>query len=82
MNQKETKPVSDLRPLWLTAVLSALSVLAALDITYGTRILGHLALPCAVGLLCVIFMTCEKHIFVLDAAAMLVILPLVTVLGG
>ena len=74
MNQKETKPGSDLRPLWLTAVLSALSVLAALDITYGTRILGHLALPCAVGLLCVIFMTCEKHIFVLDAAAMLVIL--------
>lgn len=74
MNQQEMKKTAELRPLGLTAVLCLFSIAAALDMEYGTVIIGHLLLAAMIGVLSVIFMTCERHIFVLDAVSMLVLL--------
>ena len=65
--------MSNLRALGLTVVLCVLAVVAAADLEYGTHIIGHVLLMFSVGVLSVIFMTCEKAVFVLDAAALLAI---------
>ena len=62
-----------MRSLGLTIVLCVLAVTAAADLEYGTHIIGHVLLMFSVGVLSVIFMTCEKAVFVLDAAALLAI---------
>ncbi len=74
MDEKEMKKTVDLRPFGLTLTVCLLSIAAALDMEHGIRLFGYLLLAVAVGALGVIWQTCEKHIFVLDAAAMLVIL--------
>lgn len=73
MNQ-QTKPSANLRPLGLTAVLCLFSISAALDLAYGKAIIGSFLMMAMIGVLAVIFLTCERYIFVLDAAATLVIL--------
>ena len=74
MDEKEMKKTVDMRPLGLTLTVCLLSIVAALDMEHGIGLFGYLLLGVAVGVFCVIWMTCEKHIFVLDAAAMLIIL--------
>ena len=74
MDEKEMKKTVDLRPFGLTLTVCLLSIAAALDMEHGFGLLGYLLLAVTIGALCVIWMTCEKYIFVLDAAAMLVIL--------
>ena len=66
--------MSNLRALGLTVALCVLAVAAAADLEYGTHIIGHVFLLFSVGVLSVIFMTCEKTVFVLDAAAFLAII--------
>ena len=74
MDQKERKTTSNLRPLGLTIALCLFSISAAWDMEYGIRIIGHLLMMGIIGILAVIFMTCPKHISVLDAISMLIIL--------
>ena len=68
------KSPSNLRPLGLTAALCLMSIASAIDMEYGTALVGYLLFAAMIGVLCVIFMTCERYIFVLDAVSMLVIL--------
>lgn len=63
-----------IRPVVLTVLLSVLAVLAAADIAYLTHIVGHFLLMCALGVLAVISMTCDKTVFFLNTAAMMIIL--------
>ena len=51
------------RPLVLTSLLALLSILAAMDIAYLTHIVGHILLMISLGVLAVIFMTCDRSIF-------------------
>ncbi|MBQ7308914.1 MAG: hypothetical protein IJW87_01935 [Clostridia bacterium] len=74
MDQKQMQKKTDMRAFALTAVLCAISLVAALDMEYGTLILGHVLLMISVGILAVIFSVCDRAVFVLDAAAMLAIL--------
>ena len=74
MNQQKMKTPSNLRPLGLTAALCLMSIASAIDMEYGTALIGYLLFAAMIAVLCVIFMTCERYIFVLDAVAMLVIL--------
>ena len=74
MDEKEMKKTVNLRPFWLTLTVCLLSIVAALDMEHGFGLFGYLLLSVTIGVFCVIWMTCEKHIFVLDAASMLVIL--------
>jgi hypothetical protein len=74
MDKKQIKNTSNLRVLGLTVMLCVLAVTAAADIEYGTNIIGHVLLMVSVGVLSVIFMTCEKTVFILDAAAVLAII--------
>ena len=62
------------RPLVLTSLLALLSILAAMDIAYLTHIVGHILLMISLGVLAVIFMTCDRSIFVLNTIALLIIL--------
>ena len=62
------------RPVILTLALAVLAVLAAADIAYLTQMAGHFMLMIAMGLLAVIFMTCDKTVFTLNAIALLMIL--------
>lgn len=62
------------RPVVLTVLLSVLAILAAADIAYLTHIVGHFLLMCALGVLAVISMTCDKTVFFLNTAAMMIIL--------
>ncbi len=73
MDSKQIKNKSNLRTLGLSSVLCILAVTAAADIEYGTHIIGHALFMMMLGILSVIFMTCEKSVFVLDAAALLAI---------
>lgn len=63
-----------IRPVVLTVLLSVLAILAAVDIAYLTHIVGHFLLMCALGVLAVISMTCDKTVFFLNTAAMMIIL--------
>ena len=63
-----------IRPVVLTVLLSVLAILAAADIAYLTHIVGHFLLMCALGVLAVISMTCDKTVFFLNTAAMMIIL--------
>ena len=63
-----------IRPVILTALLAVLAILAATDIAYLTHIGGHFLLMIAMGVLAVISMTCDKTVFFLNTAALLVIL--------
>ncbi len=74
MNHQEKKISPNLRPLGLTAALCFLSIAAAIDMEYGTALIGYALLAVMLGVLCVIFMTCERYIFVLDAVSAIVIL--------
>ena len=74
MDRKNTPNYTNLRSFVLTSLLAALAILAAMDIAYLTHILGHLALMAALGVLTVIFMTCDKTVFALNAVALLIIL--------
>lgn len=62
------------RPLVLTSLLAVLSILAAMDIAYLTHIVGHFLLMIALGVLAVIFMTCDRSVFILNTVALLIIL--------
>ena len=74
MDRKPIKNNSNLRALALTSALAIITILAAIDLAYLTHILGHLLLLVALGVLTVIFMTCEKTVFALNAAALVIIL--------
>lgn len=74
MEKKQVKNQSSLRAIGLTVMLCVLAVAAAADIEYGTHIIGHIFLLFSVGVLSVIFMICEKAVFVLDAAALIAII--------
>ena len=63
-----------IRPVILTALLAVLAILAATDIAYLTHIGGHFLLMIAMGVLAVISMTCDKTVFFLNTAAMMIIL--------
>jgi len=74
MDRKPLKTNSNMRPLALTSALAVTAILAAIDLAYMTHVLGHLLLMVALGLLTVIFMTCDKAVFALNAASLLIIL--------
>ncbi|MBQ3489374.1 MAG: hypothetical protein IJA86_02160 [Clostridia bacterium] len=74
MDKKQMKNKFDLRALGLTVMLCVVAVLSATDIEYGTHIIGHVLFMSLIGILSVIYMTCEKAVFVLDAAALLAII--------
>ena len=63
-----------IRPVILTALLAVLAILAATDIAYLSRIGGYFLLMVALGVLAVISMTCDKTVFFLNTAALMVIL--------
>ena len=63
-----------IRPVILTALLAVLTILAATDIAYLSRIGGYFLLMVALGVLAVISMTCDKTVFFLNTAALMVIL--------
>ena len=63
-----------IRPVILTVLLAVFAILAAADIAYLTHIVGHFLLMCAMGVLAVIFMTCDKTVFFLNTAALMAIL--------
>lgn len=74
MDRNPSSNYTKTRPVILTVVLAIFSVLAAADIAYLTQIAGHFMLMIAMGILAVIFMTCDKTVFTLNAAALLIIL--------
>ena len=74
MDQKQIKNNSSLRSLGLTVMLCLLAVTATADIAYGTYIIGHVLLMTVIGVLAVIFMTCEKTVSVLNAAVLVAII--------
>lgn len=74
MDRNNTPVSGNLRPLVLTSLLAVLAILAAMDIVYLTQMIGHVFLMIALGVLAVIFMTCNKNIFALNAVAFLIIL--------
>ena len=63
-----------IRPVILTALLAVLAILAATDIAYLSRIGGYFLLMVALGVLAVSSMTCDKTVFFLNTAALMVIL--------
>ena len=73
MDKKQIKNGLTQRSFGLTVMLCAIAVIAAADIEYGTHFFGHLLLMMTLGILSVIFMTCEKAVFVLDSAALVAI---------
>lgn len=74
MDKKQIRNQSNVRSLILTVMLCVLAVTAAADLEYGTHIIGHIFFMMLVGILAVIFITCEKSVFILDAAALLAII--------
>ena len=74
MDKKQITHRSNMRSLGLTVMLCILTVLATADIGYGTHIIGHMLFMALIGILSVIFITCEKSIFILDAAALIAII--------
>lgn len=74
MDKKQIKNKSILRSLLLTIILCIFTVVAATDLEYGTHIIGHIFFMMLIGILSVIFITCEKSVFILDAVAMLAII--------
>lgn len=74
MNQETKKTTVNLRPLWLTMALCAVMLVGAVDLAFGTQIIGAVALMSAVGILAVILLTCETYISILDSLIPLVIL--------
>ena len=74
MDKKQIKNSLNQRSLGLTVALCLLAVIATADLEYGTHIIGHGLLMFALGVLSVIFLTCEKAVFVLDAAALVAII--------
>ena len=74
MDQKQIKNNLSLRSLGLTVMLCALTVTVTADIAYGTHIIGHVLLMTLIGVLAVIFMTCEKTVSVLNAAVLVAII--------
>ena len=74
MDKKQIKNSLNQRSLGLTVALCLLAVIATADLEYGTHIIGHVLLMFALGVLSVIFLTCEKAVFVLDAAALVAII--------
>lgn len=74
MDRKQIKNQSNVRSLGLTVLLCVLAVTAAADLEYGTHIIGHVLFMMLIGVLSVIFITCEKAVCVLDAVALLVII--------
>jgi hypothetical protein len=55
-------------------LLCVFAILAAMDIMYLTHIVGYVALMVVLGILAVIYMTCDKTICILNTAALLIIL--------
>ncbi len=74
MDKNPAPNYKNVRPVILTAVLAVLAILAAVDIAYLTHIIGHILLMVALGVLAVICMTCDKTVFALNAAALMIIL--------
>ena len=74
MDKKQITRGSNMRSLGLTVMLCMLTVLATADIGYGTHIIGHMLFMVLIGILSVIFITCEKSVFILDAAALIAII--------
>ena len=73
MDKQQINNRSDMRSLVLTVIFCVIAVAAAVDLEYGTRLIGHALFMILIGILSVIFITCEKSVAVLDAAALLVI---------
>lgn len=65
---------SNFRPVILTLLLSAFAILAAVDLAYLTHIGGHFFLMVVLGILAVVYMTCNKTVFALNAVGLLLIL--------
>ena len=74
MDRNLPQTYKNLRALLLTTLLAVLAIFAAMDLAYLTHTVGHFALMIALGVLAVIRMTCDKTVFVLNAAALLIIL--------
>ena len=74
MDQKQIKNNSSLRSLGLTVMFCLLAVTATADIAYGTHIIGHVLLMTVIGVLAVIFVTCEKTVSVLNATVLVAII--------
>ncbi len=74
MDSKFVSDYKNLRALALTALLAVFTILAALDITYLTHVVGHFFLMIVLGILAVIFMTCDRTVFVLNTVGLLIIL--------
>ena len=76
---KNPKPCyTNVRPLILTSLLAIFSILAAMDIAYLTHVVGYFVLMIMLGMLAVIFMTCDRSIFVLNTMALVIILYFVS----
>ncbi|MBR6744654.1 MAG: hypothetical protein IKM00_05505, partial [Clostridia bacterium] len=71
MDRNLPQTYKNLRALLLTTLLAVLAIFAAMDLAYLTHTVGHFALMIALGVLAVIRMTCDKTVFVLNAAALL-----------
>ena len=74
MDRKITPNYTNFRSLALTSLLAVLAILAAMDIIYLTHAIGYFLLMIALGVLAVIFLTCDKTVFILNAVALLIIL--------
>ncbi len=72
MEEVQTKP-TQLRPLWLTVAFCIMSIIAAVDISFGSVILGHALMMAMLGLYAVILMTCERYVAVLNAVGALAV---------
>lgn len=74
MDRNPTPNNKNFRPPVLISLLFIFAILAAMDIMYLTHIVGYFALMVALGILAVIYMTCERTICMLSTAALLIIL--------
>lgn len=70
----ENKIAISLRPLWLTMALCVVMLAGAVDLVWGTRLIGMTALMAGAGILSVILLTCETYISVLDSLVPLILL--------
>ena len=74
MDRNSTPSYKNYRSVALTVMLAVLAIPAAIDIAYLTHIAGHFLLMAVLGVLTVIFMTCNRHVFTLNAVALIIIL--------
>ena len=74
MDRNPNPVFTKFRPVVLTSLLAVLAIFAAVDIAHFTRMVGHFFLMIAMGVLAVICMTCDKTVFALNSAALMIIL--------